>query len=442
MMEIIEEQQLPIPKALLKVALAAMKRSVKKKARFDIDKLVPASFIPALFGHAEGDTFVKIRHSEVLHEAYAGDKNFIRFEGDHNNRRSEFFYNSVSIFFHNVLQLDTMLQGGNRLTSEMMRAYGASTQNEAAREAAAHSAHSTPTLGELPSRRGTADRATDLEHRSRGTFSSLYTNSWGAALKTGTADVVTELAHRNGTISSLRSDDGGRGGGYAKSSFAISDDDAEDAAALAAMEAEEEAMLGAVMLMSLEEFARPSSTTSSSTPASPAGPPEAALHQSAGGASGGGTGAGAGGDPRAATGPPHSNLNSNTALEGEGSPYAAAAAAAAVATAASAAAASNQPTPTPNAPTAGAGVSAPHAEAVLPEAVLPGAPADAAPHTPPLTPPTVLTPQVGSTNSTVVAQVVPPQAPRNVESAGRLTRPGTRDEEEAMVMEAIRLSLM
>ncbi len=40
--------------------------------------VVPQSYIPALFGHATGDSFIKIRHSEALHAAYAGDKNLIR----------------------------------------------------------------------------------------------------------------------------------------------------------------------------------------------------------------------------------------------------------------------------------------------------------------------------------------------------------------------------
>lgn len=39
---------------------------------------VSQSFIPALFGHAVGDTFIKISHAEILHSAYAGDKNLIR----------------------------------------------------------------------------------------------------------------------------------------------------------------------------------------------------------------------------------------------------------------------------------------------------------------------------------------------------------------------------
>lgn len=32
-----------------------------------------------------------------------GDKNIIKFEGDHNSSRPQFYYDSVSIFFYNVL---------------------------------------------------------------------------------------------------------------------------------------------------------------------------------------------------------------------------------------------------------------------------------------------------------------------------------------------------
>lgn len=39
MMEIVEDQKLPIPKAFTKVALMAMKRSVKKRAGFELDKV-------------------------------------------------------------------------------------------------------------------------------------------------------------------------------------------------------------------------------------------------------------------------------------------------------------------------------------------------------------------------------------------------------------------
>jgi hypothetical protein len=39
MMEICEEQKLPVPKIFLRLALSIMKRSVKNKAKFDLDKV-------------------------------------------------------------------------------------------------------------------------------------------------------------------------------------------------------------------------------------------------------------------------------------------------------------------------------------------------------------------------------------------------------------------
>jgi hypothetical protein len=55
MVELTEEQKLPIPRAFMRMALSMMKRSVKKRANFNIDDVSPIdvvgqAFIPALFG--------------------------------------------------------------------------------------------------------------------------------------------------------------------------------------------------------------------------------------------------------------------------------------------------------------------------------------------------------------------------------------------------------
>jgi len=45
MMEIVADQRIPVPKPLWRIALGAMKRSVRKRAQFDLDKvrcLLPA----------------------------------------------------------------------------------------------------------------------------------------------------------------------------------------------------------------------------------------------------------------------------------------------------------------------------------------------------------------------------------------------------------------
>ncbi|KAL4418794.1 hypothetical protein ABPG77_010203 [Micractinium sp. CCAP 211/92] len=114
MLELATDQQLRIPKPLVKVALAMLKRSVKKRAGFSVDKVAPLdtvanSFIPALFAHGKGDTFVHLHHSERLFQAYGGDKNFVTFEGEHNSVRPDFFYDSALIFLLQALRVEQLV---------------------------------------------------------------------------------------------------------------------------------------------------------------------------------------------------------------------------------------------------------------------------------------------------------------------------------------------
>lgn len=102
-----------IPRWVVGVALHMVRSSIRANANFDIFDLVPIdhvrnSFIPALFTAAYNDTFIRPHHAKELHEAYAGDKNFVMVEGDHNSARSKFFMDSVAIFFFNTLQCDQL----------------------------------------------------------------------------------------------------------------------------------------------------------------------------------------------------------------------------------------------------------------------------------------------------------------------------------------------
>ena len=79
-----------LPSFLVSGALSMVKRTIKSKSGLDIDKLSPIDhvkgcFIPALFVTADGDDFVAPHHTVKLHDAYAGDKNLIRVDGDHNS---------------------------------------------------------------------------------------------------------------------------------------------------------------------------------------------------------------------------------------------------------------------------------------------------------------------------------------------------------------------
>ncbi|CAA0818046.1 alpha/beta-Hydrolases superfamily protein [Striga hermonthica] len=109
MLELADVYKIRLPKFTVKMALQYMRRVIQKKAKFDITRLdcvqvAPKTFIPALFGHAKDDKFIQSRHSDAIFKSYAGDKNIIKFEGDHNSSRPQFYYDSVSIFFYNVLR--------------------------------------------------------------------------------------------------------------------------------------------------------------------------------------------------------------------------------------------------------------------------------------------------------------------------------------------------
>lgn len=99
-----------VPPFLVKTALRLVAGSVKSRANFDLYKLRPVDaartcFVPALFGCGNDDKLVRPHHSQMIYDGYAGDKNVVRFEGDHNDMRPGFFLDSASIFLKQVLLL-------------------------------------------------------------------------------------------------------------------------------------------------------------------------------------------------------------------------------------------------------------------------------------------------------------------------------------------------
>jgi alpha-beta hydrolase superfamily lysophospholipase len=79
-----------LPGFLVKGALKMVKSTIKGKNGLDIEKLAPINhvdkcFIPALFITANDDDFVQPHHTVKLHDKYAGDKNLLRVDGDHNS---------------------------------------------------------------------------------------------------------------------------------------------------------------------------------------------------------------------------------------------------------------------------------------------------------------------------------------------------------------------
>jgi pimeloyl-ACP methyl ester carboxylesterase len=103
------EQGIAVP-GFVVIALRMIRSSVKKQAGVDIRQISPIAhadkcFIPALFVAGEHDDFINKRHSEEIHARYAGDKNMIVVEGDHNSPRPKFMFDSVSIFLQTCLQI-------------------------------------------------------------------------------------------------------------------------------------------------------------------------------------------------------------------------------------------------------------------------------------------------------------------------------------------------
>jgi len=104
------EQGIIVPNFVVSVALRMIQGSVKKQAGFNIKHISPIAhadkcFIPALFVAGEHDDFIKKHHSEAIYEKYAGDKNLIIVEGDHNSPRPKFMFDSASIFLQTCLQI-------------------------------------------------------------------------------------------------------------------------------------------------------------------------------------------------------------------------------------------------------------------------------------------------------------------------------------------------
>lgn len=110
MVEKAREQGVVVPGIVVSLAIRMIQSSVKKQAGFNIKNISPIAhadkcFIPALFVAGEHDDFIKKHHSEELHTKYAGDKNLIVVEGDHNSPRPKFLFDSASIFLQSCMQI-------------------------------------------------------------------------------------------------------------------------------------------------------------------------------------------------------------------------------------------------------------------------------------------------------------------------------------------------
>lgn len=100
-----------IPLFICRLALKLIRKTIKKKVKFDIfdldtTKFAAQCYSPAVIGFGAQDAFVAPSHGKTVANHYAGDYNYLEVEGDHNSVRPSFFYDSAGIFFYNALQVE------------------------------------------------------------------------------------------------------------------------------------------------------------------------------------------------------------------------------------------------------------------------------------------------------------------------------------------------
>lgn len=104
------------PRFLINAAIRIVRKSVLKRTGMDLLNLRPIEnvhtcFIPAVFVAGADDELIRPHHTHDIHNLYAGDKNMILIEGDHNSERPAYLADSVSIFLYERLCIPAGLTG-------------------------------------------------------------------------------------------------------------------------------------------------------------------------------------------------------------------------------------------------------------------------------------------------------------------------------------------
>jgi pimeloyl-ACP methyl ester carboxylesterase len=101
-----------IPKFLIKMALPIVQAEARRMVAANIDYPFPINFVqyaetPLMLGHGTKDTFVPIRHSEMIFSKYGDSKKQLyTFEAKHNSARPCHWYRSVARFIYRHLGLE------------------------------------------------------------------------------------------------------------------------------------------------------------------------------------------------------------------------------------------------------------------------------------------------------------------------------------------------
>ncbi|KAL3799810.1 hypothetical protein HJC23_010460 [Cyclotella cryptica] len=111
--EIVEKgrrQGVAVPNIVLQMVMRMLKSSVKSQAGFNLRHISPIShadkcFVPAMFVAGEHDDFIHKGHSILIYRRYAGDKNIVIVDGDHNSPRPRFLQQSACLFLQSCMGL-------------------------------------------------------------------------------------------------------------------------------------------------------------------------------------------------------------------------------------------------------------------------------------------------------------------------------------------------
>ncbi|RLN87134.1 hypothetical protein BBJ28_00011151 [Nothophytophthora sp. Chile5] len=108
-----QQEGFPVPKPVMKLAVAAIQKSVKKRTEVDIDLLRPVDFVglcyaPALFVSAKTDRYVASDQSEELAGKYAGPSRVLMVEGEHYDPRDAATYAQAVDFLYAAMHPKTM----------------------------------------------------------------------------------------------------------------------------------------------------------------------------------------------------------------------------------------------------------------------------------------------------------------------------------------------
>jgi hypothetical protein len=110
-------QGFPIPKILQGIALWCLRRRIRKRAHFNIEKVIPETVAPKcdtpiFMIHAERDDLIDLKHSQRLFEQYGGSRKEIRIiAGDHESRRPTHVIGEAATFIAGVLEVNVHLHG-------------------------------------------------------------------------------------------------------------------------------------------------------------------------------------------------------------------------------------------------------------------------------------------------------------------------------------------